>query len=423
MPAIMTYLRFGLINLFQITALCLMLFGGHWLWLFAGFVVVFPVLDNLLEEDRAQPAYGQMWILNGLLYLNLPVLILLSVVFGFMISSTDPISLAATVKHTLGLDLAARRIAIDTMELTVAGLALGLFYGAAGINVAHELIHRSDRPFDRVVGRWLLAFTWDTSFAIEHIHGHHVNVATSLDPATARRGEYILSFVVRSTVKGFLNAFRHEARRLAKAGKSAIGFGNRALRGQFMSLAIAGFYFLHAGWWGGLVFLCLAANGKLYLEAVNYIEHYGLIRVPGQPVRARHSWDCYRVISEAFLYNLPRHADHHLSARKPFWKNRVNNDAPTLPLWLCHHVVAGARAAVVGSHDGPTPGRLGRTICQPGRTRHDRARLVIWSCAAYFRHDSHKSAANWQQVGKIHTIFNTSLFLSFMAPPFLWQVG
>ena len=67
------------------------------------------------------------------------------------------------------------------------------------MNVAHELIHRTDKEWDKLVGRWLLAFTWDTGFAIEHVHGHHRNVGTELDPATARRGEYIVAFVWRST--------------------------------------------------------------------------------------------------------------------------------------------------------------------------------------------------------------------------------
>jgi alkane 1-monooxygenase len=327
----LTYLRFGLINLFQLTALGLMLSGGPWLWLFAGLVVVFPSLDNVLADDRYHPAYQQSWLLNALLYLNLPILLLLTVLFGYLISGSDPLSLGLISGQTFGFDLAARRGNITTVELVTSGLALGLFYGAAGINVAHELIHRLNRPLDLLFGRWLLAFTWDTTFAIEHIHGHHVHVATMTDPATARRGEYILKFVLRSTVQSFTNAFRHEAMRLAKAGRSAFGFHNKALTGQFMSLAIAGLYYLLAGWWGVAVFLMLAANGKLYLEAVNYIEHYGLVRIAGRPVRARHSWDCYRVISAVFLYNLPRHADHHLAAAKPFWRNRVNEDAPVMP--------------------------------------------------------------------------------------------
>ena len=167
-----------------------------------------------------------------------------------------------------------------------AGAIVALVYGAAGINAAHELSHRTHSFLDQAAARWLLAFTCDTTFPIEHIHGHHRYVGTERDPATARRGEYILAFMVRSTVGCFVNAFRIERERLATASMPVWSPANRALRGQLMSLTYAaGFYWL-AGWPGVAVFLALAVNGKMYLEAVNYIEHYGLVRVPGRTHQA-----------------------------------------------------------------------------------------------------------------------------------------
>ena len=41
------------------------------------------------------------------------------------------------------------------------------------------------------VGNWLLAFSWDCTFAIEHVYGHHKNVGFPEDPATGKRGENI----------------------------------------------------------------------------------------------------------------------------------------------------------------------------------------------------------------------------------------
>ena len=66
------------------------------------------------------------------------------------------------------------------------------------------------------VGRWLLAFSIDTGFAIEHVHGHHRHVCTPRDPATARRGEYVLGFALRSIIDGNRSAFRIEAERLGR---------------------------------------------------------------------------------------------------------------------------------------------------------------------------------------------------------------
>jgi alkane 1-monooxygenase len=73
---------------------------------------------------------------------------------------------------------------------------------------------------------------------------------------------------------------------------------------------------------------------KLYLEMVNYIEHYGLVRIPGQRVEPRHSWDSHRRVSNGVLYQLPLHSTHHRFATKPFWdlEHAPDNSAPMLPL-------------------------------------------------------------------------------------------
>jgi predicted transcriptional regulator len=49
------------------------------------------------------------------------------------------------------------------------------------------------------------------------------------------------------------------------------------------------------------------------------------------PIRPHHSWDCYRTVSNAVHYNLPRHSDHHMFATKAFWQLDAQPSAPTLP--------------------------------------------------------------------------------------------
>jgi alkane 1-monooxygenase len=206
-----------------------------------------------------------------------------------------------------------------------------MFTGTAGINVAHELVHRLQSPRDLIIGRWLLAFASDTAFAIEHVHGHHRTVGTPADPATARRGESLYAFILRSGVGTITNTVRREATRLTNLRQPVWSWRNRALRGQLMSLVIAAVYFYAAGVTGLIAFLVISLIGIAYLETVNYIEHYGLVRVPGRPVEARHSWDSYRAVSNLLLYNLPRHSDHHTNAHKPFWDLAARSDAPLLP--------------------------------------------------------------------------------------------
>lgn len=330
MQSFWAHARFALINLYQIAFLWFLLLGGAWMW--AGLLMAagLVTLDEFFE-DRSEQDYDHPAVLQVLLYLNLPSLLAISVVFAFYLSDADPLGLAVLAETVFGIDLVANRAATSTVELVAAGMVVALAYGAAGINAAHELCHRTHSLVDQAVARWMLAFTCDTTFPIEHVHGHHKHVGTLDDPATARRGEYILTFMLRSTVGCFANAFAIERERLTLIGRPVWSPANRALRGQAMSLLyVVGAYWL-AGWTGVIVFLAVAAHGKMYLEAVNYIEHYGLVRVPGTPIRERHSWDCYNTVSSSFLYNLTRHADHHVHSRNAFWQSSVAPNAPCMP--------------------------------------------------------------------------------------------
>ncbi len=203
--------------------------------------------------------------------------------------------------------------------------------GAAATNVAHELVHRLHSPASMAVGRWLLAFSFDTTFSIEHVHGHHRQVCTPADPASARRGEHPLAFAIRSTVQGNISAARIEAERLRRKGLPLWSLHNRIVTGQLMSLALLAAAWALGGFWGAAAFAVAGVQGKMYLELVNYIEHYGLVRAPGGRIEPRHAWNTYRRISSALLYNLPRHSHHHMFAAKPFWTLEAEPGGPTYP--------------------------------------------------------------------------------------------
>ena len=84
------------------------------------------------------------------------------------------------------------------------------------------------------------------------------------------------------------------------------------------------------GWVGA------AVVGFLLLETVNYVEHYGMQRelLPNgryERVSRRHSWTSDHPVSRALLFELPRHADHHAHAGRPYGSLRHFSDAPQLP--------------------------------------------------------------------------------------------
>jgi alkane 1-monooxygenase len=99
---------------------------------------------------------------------------------------------------------------------------------------------------------------------------------------------------------------------------------------------------VYAGvWWAwrrsGLSFF--VAQGVVaftLLEAINYVEHYGLRRrevAPGRYERVgpQHSWDSSHRVSNWLLINLARHSDHHLIASRRYPALSSHLESPQLP--------------------------------------------------------------------------------------------
>jgi alkane 1-monooxygenase len=51
-------------------------------------------------------------------------------------------------------------------------------------------------------------------FLLEHGSGHHRNIATPEDSATARKGEDVYTFMIRSAIGGHVNTWERETARL-----------------------------------------------------------------------------------------------------------------------------------------------------------------------------------------------------------------
>ena len=324
--------RYSLMNIFVLIGAATIAYGGLWTW--SGLLISFVLIgyvDEMFGDAGDKELMPPVWYMQLMLYLSLPLLIFLTLV-TFNTTTDGGYAFMDAVFRFFGFDPEAARLRTDMHGHQGAYVSLGMFYGMAGVNVAHELIHRTDKKFDSILGKWLLAFTWDTGFAIEHVHGHHRYVGTEEDPATARRGEYIVAFVVRSTVGQLVSAYKHEKARLARRGIPDRIWNNRFWRGQAMTLVVVAFFVAFLGPMGILMSLYAGSIGKIYLEVVNYIEHYGLVRIPGKPVENRHSWDSYRRVSTGLFYNLQLHAHHHRVATRRFWElNQSHGEAPVLP--------------------------------------------------------------------------------------------
>jgi hypothetical protein len=308
--------------------------GGWWLWAPAlGLFAVFVLGDWLLPRDSSAAIASDSRLFDLPIYSILPLLVVLDGTLLWMLGSGDVMHVGALAREHLALDLFAARDATVHWTQWIGGVfSVALLNALAGTVAGHELTHRTSRPLDMAVGRWLLTFTADTSFAIEHVYGHHARVATPDDPATARRGEGFYAFAWRSTIHSYVHAYRLEKARLAKFGKSVWNpLVSPFMRGNVQNVVPAVAAFALAGGTGLAVWILIAFIGKELLEIQNYFAHYGLVREPGKPVQPRHSWNANHWMSTNVLYSLARHSHHHAEADAPYWTLDAEVDAPLLP--------------------------------------------------------------------------------------------
>ena len=199
------------------------------------------------------------------------------------------------------------------------GVGVGGVSGSLGITFAHELGHSRSR-LDRVLGWLLMGSVGYAHFMVEHYRGHHPRAATFEDPASARRGESLWRFLKRTLGGSFLSAWRLEAAQLTLLRR---GWPRSVLLWATLTqLAAAGAIGLWLGPLALLFWLVQSAYAVFLLEAINYIEHYGLQRsLQGsrpEPFGVMHAWNADHLLTNCTVANLQRHSDHHMHAWKPY---------------------------------------------------------------------------------------------------------
>lgn len=290
-----------------------------WLMLPLAFGYVFgPVLDFLIGEDPTNPPEAIVPQLDQDRY------------YRYLTYAVVPM-------HFVSLIAAAAWAGTQDLSwwafvglAAVAGLASGL-----GINTGHELGHKKS-GLERTLAKIVLAVPAYGHFWIEHNRGHHRDVATPEDPASARMGESIYSFARREIPGAFRRAWAIEKERLGRSNRSPWNRDNEILQ----SLALAAILQLGlvvAFGWSMIIFLLIHNVFAWWqLTSANYIEHYGLLRrkdAHGRYERCLplHSWNSNHLYSNLVLFHLQRHSDHHAHPMRRYQSLRHFDDLPSLP--------------------------------------------------------------------------------------------
>ncbi len=325
------YAKYFLFHAIGALALIAIMAGGSYISFgLIAILVTYVLGDALAGDDVATPEFKKPGILTFQLWLALPLLSLVVFTSIWSVSSGDVLGFGQYLSTVTGYDLLALREATSSANHVSAFIITGLMIGMMGTITAHELTHRTWDPISMSVGRWLLAFSFDTIFSIEHVYGHHRYVSTINDPATAPRGRNVYFHILASTIKGNISAWNLERDRLAKFGKGALSFSNGVIRGHMMSVALIALAYFIGGLEGALFFTACALFGKSLLEIVNFMEHYGMVRNPKVPVQPRHSWNTNKRISSWAMFNLTRHSHHHADGNVPYQDLRPYEGAPMM---------------------------------------------------------------------------------------------
>jgi hypothetical protein len=321
-------LRFTAQNFLFIASAIGLMKGGAWVWApYLALLASALVADEWGGEDRNDNQPPPTELQNAMLMLNGPLLALNAVLFAYLFASGDPLRLAAALKP-LGIDLDAARDATGGANL-VAAILVQSFNWALGLVAAHELLHRIDSPRDVALSRWIGTLGGDPWFAIHHPAIHHRYLGLPSDPGTPKRGESIYHFYPSVYLGNIRAGIRFEHERLRRRGASLWSLENRVLTGWLILAAVAAFFFVIAGWKGVLVYALGAALGRFFLACTDYVQHYGMVRVEGEPLDARLSWDVYHIGTNSVLYSIGRHSDHHIYPRRACGDLQTRSDAPT----------------------------------------------------------------------------------------------
>ncbi len=294
--------------------------SGIWTYstVFYAFLAI-PILDvltgeskeNLSEEDASYKK--TKWIFDLMLYFNIPIVFGLLFIFFSNIQLND----------------------YTTFEIVGLVLSGGILLATNGINVGHELGHRTSY-FERFFCKMLYMPCLYMHFYIEHNFGHHLKVATPEDGASARYNQTLYSFWFSSVTRQYKSAWKIQIEMLNRKGLSFFSSKNDMLWYHLIQpiylIGIYGLFSLKVMF----IAILIGVVAFLFLECINYIEHYGLRRIKSEfgryeRVQPYHSWNSNFKVGRITLYELTRHSDHHYKSSKKYQILNSHKECPTLP--------------------------------------------------------------------------------------------
>lgn len=308
----MDYLRYYIVNLVVGAAVAGLALGGNWFWLGIGTFPVLLALDVMLPAD-----YRKRHIRSGLLadlplYLHLPLMATLWWLFLSRLggSATEEV---LTSSQVIGMVL-----------------SVGWVGAVPTLPIAHELMHRR-HWFPRWVAKIYSTVYLDPNRDMGHILTHHIDLDTAADSDTPRRGQSIYAFVWQASYGSWRDSVMISVRSLRKRGLSLWSPRNSLYVTIGLLGALFGAVFFSAGERGVVVALSAMVSSKILVEGFNYLQHYGMVRVPGAPIQLHHAWNHLGAIIRPLGVEITNHINHHFDSRWKFHELEPRPDGAQMP--------------------------------------------------------------------------------------------
>jgi alkane 1-monooxygenase len=296
----MDYLRYYLNCLLPLAAIAGFVLDGQWVWLGIGTLLPLLVIDALSPQDYAPRKISNGALADVVIYVQMLLVLATFGVFAW--------------RAHVGFDPALGNV----QPWVASALALVWIGLIANVGVAHELMHRH-HPLAAFIGKLGFGIIGAPNRDISHTVTHHLYFDTARDFDTAQRGESVYRFVPRCIVGNTRDEWDYERRRLAAQGLGLWHWKSQIVWGVVLTAAVlVGMY-----WAGGvpalLVQVAAMIGGRILGEALNYLQHFGLLRVPGQPIEDRHTWNHLSAATRILGLEITNHVEHHQDPDRPYY--------------------------------------------------------------------------------------------------------
>ena len=314
-------LKFKYFAAYIIPLLGLLTFNTTGLYAYTGLFFLYllvPILEQIIPKNtynlskiEKKLAKEDMFF-DLVLYLSVPLHLLVTYQFLITVSNSE----------------------LPLSDLIACILMMGTILGVNGINIGHELGHKTEHTVKRVLAHIMLLTAIQNHFIPYHNGGHHKDIGTPEDFTSAKEGDIFYFFALRSQIGGYFKTWVLESKRLKNEDKSQL------LNPMITYALLQMLYLFSIYYFGGIYLLFLYFITSVYgisiLEAQNYFAHYGLRRKMQENgryerVQPKHSWNSDHIIGRVLLFELTRHSDHHHMGAKPYHLLESKEKSPNLP--------------------------------------------------------------------------------------------